>query len=481
MSKAAALAALSLVLVGCKSEPAPQASSPAVGGSAQPAASSAPKPAGPAVHAALTSKWLRVMAGGPTPLVLAGGAFVVLDAKGARQDPAFQRGIDDEEVMGGSFPDSAITVAVPPLQSGDSPTRPFSVLTWSKGAWTKTLGWEATGEVVGLIPYKDDHWFTLVTGEKDYRLQLVAGKPGIALPSPGQPPADAGDGGCKVPVIPQAATGHPGGLFAVLGPACGTEKPMVGVWPGGAKQGTFLPLEDMPAGGGKLGLEALSATELLVYLDAPAPKGFVRRVEGGKITPVDALAGKRVRSVLADGARVWVIADGALLERAADGTFKEVVPASAFPGAPVALAASGLALPWITVDVGPGKQTLMGALAVAKVRHVEPDINPRELYKKDGYYPATEACDQIFAVLQMNVSEGQRFPKIAKAIAGDASLAKLSFVVESYGELNVLGAEVPDLDTGTKLVAAVRAEGNAIARTICRKPTKPKPVKLGGE
>lgn len=501
-----AFAALCCACDGTREPPPSVSAAPA---SAVPAGSSA-------TNVSATAKaGFRIVAVSPDAFFLyplRGAAFVdaagflaTLEAGALRQTPATMKGLE-KGVRGkivGAFPEGVWMLA------GDT-------YKWSGDRWAAQQILRDGERLIDVAAWGDGRALAAIAmPHDDMRFLLVGGKPGIVMPGPGKPgsppptppasgvpdgsatapprgappPGDAGgmseDERCKVRMRPESVVlaGLPSGELFAAGYDCDEaagNAAIVERWEPKQVRGVVDALP-RPADGSGIdvrGALARSATEAYVFGDA-GPSPYLAHFDG-KAWSAEAVSfrGPITSMMAADDAGPLYAVAGALYEKIASGPWTEL----ALPTlggeelAPQAVWARAASDVWIAAATGKGEGALLrSGGAETPTLKLPARKEMTDMIATNRRFLATAACDRIFVHLTtIGPSKSDvpsAFPRLVEAFAGQPGLEGAKFLVEDDGANLYVGAQVPSLEIGRKLLSRFKEKNpKAVANVFCHEP-----------
>jgi hypothetical protein len=399
------------------------------------------------------------------PLVGAGAFLAKLGAAGISQEPALVTGLEgDFEIVSatGDFPDAAwLTVAIWSRTTGQISAR--RTYRWRANGWSAASSPTHDTPPLGLVEIGLGRTAALFA-EADGALTVRIVRAMKHLEVPAFPPGAGCPSAIRAGGARLASTAD--GMVHVLGEACA----------GGLADATWRAgdpgwkLTSLPPGGG-LPI-ATTARGRDVWLGAKG--AYLARHDGAAWTRVEAPLTSTVVAVgLADDGVLFAASEGAVVRRDVHGGF---APATT-EGEPLSGITSLVAL-------GHGGLFVAAGGAAAGLWSTTPRDRPlavpdrRAMWSTrglTGHAIATDACAAPWVPLSTIGKSGGFVPRdlpwLREGARGHAEIAAASFVLDDDAGSLTLGAVVPTIEVGEKVLAIFADRlGIAGARVACHAP-----------
>lgn len=395
--------------------------------------------------------------------LLGSGAFLArLDAAGISQDPALVSGLEgDFEIASatGDFPEAAwLTVAIWSRTTGQISAR--RTYRWRANRWSAAPSPTHDTPPLGLVEIGQGRTAALF-GEPDGSLsvRIVRAMKHLEVPAfPAGCPSAIRAAGARL-----AATAD--GTIHVIGQACAGGLADA-TWRAGAPAWT---LTDLPAGKTPI---AVSARGRDVWVGGTA--AYLARHDGAAWARVDApVTGAIVGLSVAEDGILFAATEDAVVRRDATGTYSRGVT----EGEPLAAVTSVVALPGGRAFVATGG-TSSGLWSTDPREHVLAVPDRRAMWATHGltgHSVATDACAAYWVPLSTIGKSGGYSPRdlpwLREGARGHTEIATAAFVLDDDAGSLTLGAVVPTIEVGEKVLALFADRlGIAGARVACHAP-----------
>lgn len=371
---------------------------------------------------------------------------------------------------------------------------------FQRGAWVRVASVNEGERLGGLGRFQDRIVAAIeMSGGKDYRFALIAGKPGIALPAPtpAEKPkepdpaatpteADAASGAagapatppppptvsappstpkpldpnvpnpeladeCSTRLLPRAFDGLSSGEAMLIGRVCpGTGEYWVEHWAPKKRKATFEKLPSPPNENVVLAM----TTEGRAVVAALASSWAIERTASGAWKKLDLPAsGELQQLTAAPGGRLWLVLSGRVFHRTGDAAFIEV-PLPDGKRATQVLPADG-DVPFVIA----GTELLGPASAFTG-----------QVVSLDG--AATDLCAEPYVIVESNIKRTKKYPEaIAKVKSSKVAISALVFGHRGMAGVDSIQAKLADMKAARELGKALGG-----AQIVCGAPRTEAPV-----
>lgn len=509
-------------VVGCNKKTTPSEQSSV---SAQPAgpvapSASAPQPPAARFHVlARSASSIHVLPGAEEALLYSVGVFYRLKGQQLSQDADLLQGLHPMHYWGwptllGAWPNAAYWLGTNenPLAEKDytADDVPQYMQRFST-AWGKLAAVNGQEVLGGVAEWKDGRFIAPIEldSHKDYRMALVAGKPGVALPIPlavpkpetagATPPASASaeapapnaeapapsaeapapsptqpssDNACQTQLLPLAAGGDGQGHLVVLGKDCESGKNLLAeVWRAGERRSQLSSLDALVNAEGMARPWLVDryvvrvAGEHAVVAERNAT--LLKELNGGAWhsieLPKDAA---KVTDVAYGAGALWLATPSGLFVRKADTW--EGVDLPQLEGQqlqPEEIAFQGDKLLLVASTKGTkGTKVLLIEQAPPKFYELAEAYFPKTA--REEVPAASSACTSPYVILRGLTTPKDKLDDDLARLGKLPELKGLSLVVDAWKNGTLLGVQASDYEAGKRIVAAAGGK----ARLTCREP-----------
>lgn len=447
---------LLLALLPACGRAASRSEGPASSAAPAAASSSSPtrEPGVPLFRVAIATEpvFVHDVAGSP---MVATGAFLARLGTDVVQDPALLLGIEgNAEIVSvaGTFPDAAwLTAAVYSKLTGALSGK--KTYRWYGTRWSPAASPLHDAPPLGTAEIGRGRTVALLRDDAGgLRLALVRGMEHVDPPA--LPP---GEGACKSQLADEGArlVGVPSGQLFVIGARCGEKPARAAAWSLRLGDKALSPLA-LPASSGPATVAAHAARGEDVWLGGASGGSpyLLHLVAGAFVEVPTPLPGPIVSLSLAEDGTLWAASPSAIARLRA-GVWSVTTRIGDAP------------LDAVTSIVGVSATRAWVGTAGASPSLLSTEARPRELALPDkktmwaartlvGRAVATEVCSSTWVPLSAIGNTGGFLPKdmpwLREGVRGHDELDDVTFVVDDDGIKLTLGAQVPSIDVGRKVL-----------------------------